>query len=91
MGKYINGEGMRTHGKARWCVVNIADTREVTLEEAKQAKPDEAVICVVNNGFFEAACYCANSKELEACNHPSDHRLKTWLLAPRDKVEEIAA
>jgi hypothetical protein len=41
--------------------------------------PNMAVICVVENGLFDAACYCYNDREIAAFADPNDHRRKTWL------------
>ena len=46
------------------------------------------LICVVNNGIFEAAGYCDSEREYQAFTHPSDDRLKTWLTW--DRVTEFA-
>jgi hypothetical protein len=40
------------------------------------------LVCVVDNGFFEAAGYCFNENEFEAFNSPSDPRPKIWLVHP---------
>lgn len=37
------------------------------------------VICVVDNGIFEAAGYCYCEKEFKYFTHPSDTRRKIWL------------
>jgi uncharacterized protein YecE (DUF72 family) len=54
----------------------------ISVEEAESLvnDPDSvAVVCVVNNGFFEAAAYCYNAKEFEAFTIPEDARPKTWI------------
>lgn len=36
------------------------------------------LICVVNNGSFQAAAYCYNEDEFKQCKR-QDGRIKTWL------------
>lgn len=46
-------------------------------------KPSEFkadLVCVVDNGYFQAAGYCYSQGEFNAFTEPSDHRPKTWLL-----------
>lgn len=55
---------------------------QITQQEAEffVNEREGAVICVVNNGPFEAAAFCHNSDEFHIFNDPQDHRPKTWLL-----------
>mgnify|MGYP003341399792 CR=1 FL=1 len=55
---------------------------EITVDEAEFFVKEQmgAVICVVDNGPFEAAAYCYNLNEFRAFNDPSDDRIRTWLL-----------
>lgn len=48
----------------------------------------EGIVCVVNNGLFDAACYCYNQSELEACSDPNDYREKVWL--EYEQAKELA-
>lgn len=50
---------------------------------------DLALICVVKNGFFDAAAFCYNDSEYEAFNEP-DGRRKDWLLLPKEIVYKEA-
>lgn len=55
---------------------------EISLQEAQNLikNPEStAVVCVVNNGVFEAAAYCYSEKEFQAFSRNDDHRPKTWL------------
>lgn len=56
---------------------------DITADEAafflKEQMPG-AVICVVDNGEFEAAAYCYNLNAFREFTHPDDPRPKTWLL-----------
>ena len=40
----------------------------------------KALICVVDNGPFEAAGYCFNQHEFEIFTIPQDTRPKTWVI-----------
>ena len=51
---------------------------------------DKALICVVDNGPFDAAGYCFDSREFEAFTEPDDTRPKTWLLMDKEEAERIS-
>ena len=66
---------------------------EVTVDEAEFFIKEQmgAVICVVDNGPFEAAAYCYNLDEFRAFNRPDDDRAKTWLyVEDEDKVKQAS-
>jgi len=50
--------------------------------------PDEAIICVMDNGPFEAAGFCYNQAELTAFSVP-DGRPRAWVVMNRAKVCEL--
>ena len=84
MGYYINenskGESLPSRGKAR---ALISDGAEVV-----DAKFQANLVCVVENGPFDATGYCYNEKEFELFNDPRDHRPKIWLMHPQ--AEKLA-
>ena len=87
MGYYVQGPA---HRKADFIMKNY-DAMKVTLPEAKEAVIEGmGVICVVDNGAFEAAAFCYNEQEFNAFNDPSDNRPKTWLIMDRKKAEELS-
>jgi len=51
---------------------------------------DKALICVVDNGIFEAAGYCYSESEFHAFTELSDHRPKTWLIMEKEKAIELS-
>ena len=51
---------------------------------------DKALVCVVNNGSFEAAGYIYDQTEYEAATVPSDPRSKVWLLVEKATAEIMA-
>lgn len=88
MGYYIQGPALR---KAHY-IHDKYGASYITQEEAKriiQREPDRAIICVVDNGPFEAAGYCFNMREFEAFSDPSDNRPKQWLVMSKKKVHEL--
>lgn len=90
MGFYLEPPVMR--GKADWLIRNFG-AREISLSEAKEIVSDsqeEAVICVVDNGPFEAAGFCYDHQEMWSFTQPDDPRPKRWLAAPREAVIEAS-
>ena len=53
------------------------------------SSPSKVLICVVQNGSFDAAGICFDSTEFAAFNNPYDGRPKSWLLMDKDKVLEL--
>jgi hypothetical protein len=55
---------------------------QITLQEAEffVNEREGAVICVVDNGPFEAAAFIYNDDALQTFRNPNDPRQKTWLL-----------
>jgi hypothetical protein len=77
---YLNGDlGLRKlEGLLeRGCVV----IRQPSLDECMTCGPDMAMICVIDNGLFDAAAYIDSRYDYEGCTDPQDLRPKTWLLA----------
>lgn len=77
MGKYINqlsdGTPLKSKGKAK----DLIEKEEaLVIEEPKEWK--DGIVCVVDNGMFEAAGYCYDERELTAFKYPCG-RPKTWL------------
>ena len=79
MGKYINqdskGNPLPHHGKTR---ALIEDSATVIKNPSWQ----KDLVCVVDNGLFEAAAHCFDEREFMNFNDPMDHRRKTWLSYP---------
>jgi len=55
----------------------------------KSNSKDFAVICVIDNGNFEAAAYVFNQAEYEVFTDPDDTRLKKWLKMERSLCRKI--
>jgi hypothetical protein len=84
MGYYINtrsdGTPLNPKGKVHDLVMDGA--------EIVNAEFQPNLICVVDNGLFEAAGYCYSEDEFRAFTDPTDHRPKVWLVHP--KAKELA-
>jgi hypothetical protein len=89
MGYYI--ETGTLLGKSAYLVREHA-ARVVSRDEASAAIDDsaKAIICVVNNGPFEAAAFCYSAGEFRDFSLPEDGRPKVWLLMDRAKAEELS-
>ena len=87
MGKYIEGPAK---GKAQFLQdqhnARILRTREEII--AAHCDNGEAVICVVDNGPFEAAGYCHDEREFEIFTAP-DPRPKRWMTMEKKSVEKL--
>jgi hypothetical protein len=78
MGLYINidskGKPLPARGKAAKL---IEDGAELLFDSPN--KWEEGLVCVVNNGPFEAAAYAHCESELEYFSDTHDIRPKVWL------------
>ena len=89
MGYYIQTEQPKNKAEA---IMRDLDGIKITVDEAEFFVKEQmgAIICVVDNGPFEAAAYCHNLNEFRVFTDPSDDRPKTWLLVENvEKVHEI--
>jgi hypothetical protein len=86
MGFYIQGPALC---KAQY-IVSEYDGKIIPCPNAFSEIPqDKALLCVVNNGPFEAAAYCFSEREFEAFTESTDERRKTWLIMDKQKVHEL--
>ena len=86
MGYYI--EVPKNKGKAQQ-IVDLYGARIVNQRPTfTDLKEDEAIICVVDNGPFEAAAFAFNHQELMEFARP-DGRPKIWLIMDRAKACEL--
>lgn len=81
MGYYINktskGDELPSNGKV---LALLADGAKLTSPIWQ-----ENLICVVENGYFDAAGYAFSEKEFEHFNSSTDQRPKTWMTHPMAK------
>ena len=86
MGYYI--QAVSPLGKAKYLVEH--EGAELVLSpESFNFDGSHALICVVENGLFDAAGIAYNARERDAFNAPSDKRAKTWLKLPKLRVIEL--
>lgn len=88
MGYYIQTENILV-GKAAYLVNKYNAKVLPKAPEWNDIPEDQAIICVVNNGLFEACGYCYNSQELNAFNRPTDFRDKIWLLIDKELTNKL--
>lgn len=88
MGFYIEGP---LHRKADH-IIQTEDAIELAgADAAREAFSNGmGVICVVENGPFDAAAFAFSSEELEVFANPSDSRPKRWLAMDRERAEELS-
>ena len=86
MGYYISqtakGVGLPPRNKADYLILDGA----VEIPEPKEFVP--GLVCVIENGPFDAAMFCYCKSEMEAVKDPMDPRPKRWLIHP--KAAELA-
>ena len=51
---------------------------------------DKALVCVVQNTFFDAAALCYSEREMLDFSDPMDFRPKTWLLMDKEKAHKLS-
>ena len=88
MGYYINqnskGDSLPSSGKVEALIADGATLVESELIGVWQPN----LVCVVNNGPFEAAGYAYSEEEMKAFSQANDPRPKTWLVY--DHAEKLA-
>ena len=87
MGFYIEGP---TFGKGVNLTINHGATQVPKPLVFAEVAKDAALICVVDNGMFEAAGFCFDESEFEAFTSPTDYRPKTWYIMDRSKACELS-
>lgn len=88
MGYYIEGP---SKGKVEYIIKNWKAVEIPQPGTFSSILPQHGLICVVDNGLFEAAGFCFDAQEFDAFTRPDDYRPKTWLIMPRDLAEKLAA
>lgn len=86
MGKYLNTlptGNLPAKGKVAELLKNegVSTTKQIP-SNLREIPQDKSLICVVDNGYFEAAAFIYDQRELTDFSDPYDKRLKTWLLVP---------
>lgn len=85
MGYYIETPGQSIL-KARY----LQQHHNAELASPSWPPPEgKVLVCVVQNGLFDAAAIAYDKEEMHAFDRPSDMRPKTWLLLPRETVIKL--
>lgn len=89
MGWYINVPQNRNKAQQ---LIDLHSARRCTFEEARTAlgNANIAPICVVENGYFDAAALIFSESELRSFSDPDDLRPRTWMLMDREKAEVLS-
>jgi hypothetical protein len=92
MGYYLNytrmNEPLPAIGKAN-ILARSSGVEEISQPKSYDSVPsDKAIICVVNNGMFEAAGYAFCKEEFEVFTRP-DGRSKRWFLMDKQLVNDL--
>jgi hypothetical protein len=71
-------------------IINIYGAKKLMAppKTLSEIPSDQALICVVENGPFDAAAYCYNDGELKDFSY-QDGRMKTWLTLDKKLVEKL--
>lgn len=91
MGYYINETKnglMPALGKTE--ILILHEKAQEIFHAPKKFPQDKAIICVVNNGIFEAAGFAYDEKEMNAFNDPMDSRPKRWLVMNLERAKSLA-
>lgn len=88
MGYYI--EVPQPRGKAQ----QLADLHGATLTTCpatfEEVPEGQALLCIVDNGPFEAVALCYDVDEFNVFNDPEDPRPRQWMLMEQTKAHELA-
>jgi len=87
MGYYIQ---VPAHKDKAQQIVKLYGGRIIPYPLAFEDVPaHEALICVVDNGLFEAAAFCYDQDEFQAFSYP-DGRPRVWVVIDRKKACELS-
>lgn len=82
MGCYINPTNT---SKEAWLGENA-----IMTDRPGQITETHVPVCLVNNGFFNAAAVVYSERELQAFTQPADYRPKQWFMVERAKARIVS-
>jgi hypothetical protein len=90
MGKYVNIDLNRNLLQARGKATALVQSGAERIEEPSSLEqhPGKAVLCVVENGPFDAVAWAFHEGELNEFKR-DDGRFKTWLTVSDSVVESL--
>jgi hypothetical protein len=93
VGYYINqtqAGPLDPHGKADRLINDEGAAELVGAPgQLSHVQKDQAIVCVVDNGLFEAAGLAYSQEELEAFASSGDLRPKRWLKIDKKRAHEL--
>jgi hypothetical protein len=88
MGYYIETPGNKN--KAAQICEAYPEAKVIPQPDSfSQITPSVGLICIVDNGPFEAAAFCYNEREFEEFTR-EDGRDKVWIVMSREKAEKLS-
>lgn len=93
MGYYINtinGVDLPKRAKANALIQQGAQLVFIVPDSIAEVPPGKALVCVVQNGPFDAAAVIIDDRELKAVANPSDGRPRSWLMMDRETAFKAA-
>lgn len=91
MGYYLNNPFMGRYDKALFLVEHHGAEKIPVPPVFEDVPEDKALVCVVENGHFDAAALIYSADEMSSVRLPSDGRRKTWLLMKKETAHQMAA
>jgi hypothetical protein len=82
MARYINtykGVDLPVHGKTQFLLANVPGATRISPVNIEY-QPD--LVCVIDNGIFQAAAYLNTPNEFEVFRDDRSGRPKDWLIVP---------
>jgi hypothetical protein len=89
MGYYIERSDFGRFNKTEF-LVEVHGAIELVGVQYPPWRDDVALVCVIHNSMFEAACYAYCPEELAALNHIEDGRKKRWVIMDKPLAEQLS-
>ncbi len=86
MGYYVNHTSKGTISNNIRKHLNLVQDGAVIIDQPLEWC--ENLVCIVDNGMFEAVAYCKDQRDFDDFTDVDDYRRKTWLIW--DKVKDYA-
>jgi hypothetical protein len=86
MGYYVE---LPLHRNKAEQLVRLHNAELVLSPESFNFDGDYALICVIENPLFDAACIAYDESERDDCLNPKDTRDKVWLKLPKSVVKKL--
>lgn len=89
MGCYIPCGDGQAFFKAAYLVNHHGALQVQEPESFEDIAPSKVVVCVIENGAFEAAGVCYDALELREFKYDGTRRARTWLLMDKAVVRDL--